>query len=873
MAKNLPGLNYDGKLNIDDLAFQSDETEKAILERAAIVFGSRSVTTPRYGIMDLINPNNLLAEETTRPLLVYPNTINPLNVNITAGSAITLNGAIVQNPALVEDFALARILADDINIVYIENEIIDAPPVRKTRYNVNQYTRRIQNTSVLKVSLLTDFQNNIIFPPQRRANIVVLSVITVVYVNTYNTSVNNPPSNSVAGLELAIDYTNTVYTFNRPWYSPVDIEHRSQIGGGVVTTTNPHAMTFNDLSSGNLTLYDQLLDVGSIIARDDALKGVCGIQCYDTIDVGRVSTDGSGTITAKSRYGGIDAKYITLSKYPYKITAFYLSSSKGVPIAWDHIKGTRTVVLPNASFITSSTPATIWYNRVYSLEPPAQILSNSLTFNQPDTTKELIITGGMALTQMVNPTIDFDGSSIIPRNYTIYAKPDGSLLRSPQLLQTAFLLEDIDFIITPVSATMYGLAKVSIGLSGANSTSTMEIIIKLTGRDVDGNSISEDITFNGDTWEDTTPPASENPNQYVLSSQTFRTLDAIQVMSRIDDGPNSKIQLWAELETGTTLELNKLIKMADIVWDGKAVSSIIDQRKISKVIPAPTHRFYAAASIIGPGGTEPHLAFSEDFATPLLRDTTPGTQTAIAATTRIRILDITQISGDTIIFPNGKVVTAGYNPPNRTLGEFQISGLNSGSQTRDDLITTINYSGFNSGYYAIADTAMGTNTVIVNPTASSLSGARGNGVMSHVHASPLDYIEFVNASQNVIAGLIGGVDTFGECFMPKHMDYIDTVIPSPSTYDVSTYRLRYQSVALPIGNVLSVKVVLHGVEIPQNNIQLRARVAVGTDPVWLPWEVISSSTGASFTITKSSAITKIQIQIFGKASGFSIYEI
>ena len=174
MAKNLSGLNYDSKLNIDDLAFQSDETEKAILDRTTIVFGDRALSSPRYGIIDLVNPKNIVSNETTRPLLVYNSVINTDNINITAGSAVTPNGAIVINPTLIEDMSLARKLINDINVVFIENEIIDAPPKRKTRYNVDQYTRRIQNPEVIKVALLSNFENSVLFPPQEKLTLLYL---------------------------------------------------------------------------------------------------------------------------------------------------------------------------------------------------------------------------------------------------------------------------------------------------------------------------------------------------------------------------------------------------------------------------------------------------------------------------------------------------------------------------------------------------------------------------------------------------------------------------------------------------------------------------------------------------------------------------
>jgi len=856
MAKNLPGLNYDSKLNIDDLTFQSDETEKAILDRTTIVFGDRALAQPRYGIIDLVNPRNVIEQETTRPLLVYSATPTATSypVNITVGTAVTLNGAIVMNPSLVENFTLVRTVLNDIVVVFIENEIIDAPPKRKTRYNVDQYTRRIQSSTVLKSVLLADYQNDVLFPPSRRKNIVVLTVVTVVQ--------------GTSGLELQFDHSNTSYSFVRPWYSPVDVEHRSKLGGGTATETNTHGLTYNDLVSGNLTLYDQLLSVGAILARDDVVNGICGTPCYETIEPSRILQDGSG-ITSESRFGGIGSYYIVLANYPTYITSFYLQANKGRDIAWDHIKGTKIVVLPTPE--TFSEPAVIWYNRVYSLAPPNQILSNSLAFSQPDQTKELVLTGGLALSSLTNQFIDFDGSGSVPRKYTLYVTGDGTILRSPQLIQTTMLLDDIGTMITPISASIFGPAKISVGLSGANPVPAMQIMLQFTGRDVDDNPITDTITFNGTTWQST--PPLENPNQYILTTNVYRVLSSIQVMSRTSDGPNSKIQLWAELETGTTTGLAKLAKIATVMWDGTAIAELKDQRKISRVIPEPQNRYRAAAGIIGFGGlNNPSLCYSDDFSIPLLKNTASGLQSATAATTKLIINDYTRITfpislgdpQDNIVLPNGKTLYAVGSAPNRSAGEFAVNGgaPPSNMAVRDDIVLTINDSVFSSGYTAVADSV--DNRLIIS---ANVLGARGNGLVTINE-------QIANAfAVSPANGLVGGIDAFSECFLSKHATYIDTSIPSTGTYDVSTYRGRYLSIPLPVASLYSICIAVHDVDPPQTNIQLRVRFANNTDPTWLPWEVITSTTGSFFSITKSFRISKIQVQLFGKASGFSVYEV
>ena len=846
MTTNIEGLNYNSKLSVDDLSFQADTVERELLDRLRLVMGADALGAPLAGIVDLIDPRNLTEDETSRPLIVFPSGNNPLQVNISLGTAVTPNGSIVRNPSLIENFNLAGTNANDINIVFIENDIIDSPPVRKTRLNTSQNTRRTQATDVIRVTLLSNFISAVTFSPTRLGNIIVLAVITVVETTTTN--------------ELQFDYTASAWSFNRPWFSPVDIAHRTKIGSGTPTDTNTHGLSFGDLVSGSLTIFDQMLQTGGVLARDDDLKGQPGTICNETITAARILTDAGGSATIGSRFGGVGAKYIVLARYPVAIHAFYQSSHKGRAIAWDHIPGTRIIVLPGPE--TFTTTSIIRYNEVFGLEPPAQILSNTLTFGQPNQTKnELIITGGLQLTELVNPSIDFDGSGPFPKNYTVYAKADGTILRAPEVIQTPIVLEDIGTAITPITSNFFGIAKILVGLANANAVSSMTITLRLTGRDESNNPLTEDIIFVGTTWVSPTLPSLEIPGQFLTTTNIFASLTTIQVINRTDDGPNSIVQFWAALETETTPGLNTLARAATALWDGLALSSLKDVRDIHKSIPPPDNRFQGAADIIGTGGTAPSLLKVDDFRCPQLRDSTLGTQVAIAATFDINVADYSLIQiGDSILFPTGKTITAIVaGLPNRTIGEFLASTSN--NATRDDMVLTINDVTFDSGFTAVGNVTI---TNQVNCSANTL-GAQGNEATSEPVEGDLTAI-------TLSGDAVGGIDQFGESFTTRYEDCINTTLPAGGTYDVSGIRGRYLAVPIPIDSSLTVRVILHGVKPPQTNIQLRARVATGASPVWLPWEVISGD-GTIFDITKAAVITKIQIEIFGYACGFSIYEV
>jgi hypothetical protein len=273
---NLEGLNYDSKLSIDDLTFDSNAREQQILDRTTIIFGGATsegpgiLPTPQYGIIDTINPTNIVASDTSRPLVITADTNLPLTIDIAVGTAVAPNGCICTVPAAIQSLPLVRTLTGDVIVVFAQNQIIDSPPNRITRYGVLEPVRRTQNPQIIYSDLLSNFTNSVLYPPSVIANIVSLAVITVVL-------------NQSGQQELQIDLSAATYTFNRPWYSPVDIQHRSYLGSGVSTPTNIHALSFNDLSSGNLTLYEELLVYGMIQSRDDAYKGLPGYACTETI--------------------------------------------------------------------------------------------------------------------------------------------------------------------------------------------------------------------------------------------------------------------------------------------------------------------------------------------------------------------------------------------------------------------------------------------------------------------------------------------------------------------------------------------------------------------------------------------------------------
>lgn len=824
-------LNYDSKLSVDDLKFKSQSDEREMLNRTRLVLGDFSGIRPRFGIVDFMDPHDLVETDTNRPLLVKSET--DLRVSVSAGVVVCPNGAMVHLDEKVFNFELARTLVNDVVVVFLENEIVSSGVSRVTRYLVPSPTRRTQSPEKLRSALLSDYNNQSLFPASRKQNIVVIAVVKVV--------------DSVEGVSLLLDYTDNDYPFNRPWYSPVDAEHRSSKGSGAVTPRNPHGMTFNDLSSGEIPFYSQLSSVGCILAKDRDIKGRPGYACVETIDPARLLVDSMGSVTAESRFGAAGAKYLMLTNYPTSVNSLVLSSHKSRDIAFDWIPGTRILVIPDSEVFTEQ--ATVYYNRVSALELPSSILGNKITFGAPDVTNEQMVSGGISYDTVVNPVLEFEGTGPVARRFQVYLNDNGDLVRFPQVLQNTLLLDQIGGDYTPVEVNQFGPAQIGMALVDATPNASLKVVVRIYGRNSQGVTITEDLTFD-DTWVSPILPAAENLGNLAKTVQVFSTITGFQVTERVSDGSSSKIIIYAEVESGVAPRLNSLTKVATVNWDGISVSDARDARKIVPYFPGYESPYRAPAEISASLLGSSYLA-TEDVRYPSFNQVISGNQAATNASAYLNFTSNVSI-GDTVTLKTGVTLVAVSSNPDRMIGEF-LKGTDA-TETRDDFVTTLN-SNAGLGFTATADGATRARVVCSTP------GTRGN---SQIVVNTAIFPSITKESD-----FEDGYDSFGESVISHHQDVIDTVTPLFTTYDVSNYRDRYLSRAFPIQYQTTVKLLLHGTGFNPGNVQVRFRVALDTLD-WGQWEV-AASTSSLFTITKSASITKIQFQIFGKFGGFSLY--
>ncbi len=339
---SLPKINWFVPQSFEDLQFQNTTLDFELLKRTQF-FSGTYLNQEGFGIVDSQDPAVIASSDTNRPLQIIANESVPTKIDIKSGYVITKSGQVGYLDQDIVALPLASTIKSAINVVFIEYYLSDSEDEALDRYRKLQpkrYERPSDTRNTVQVATLDDFNNALIFSPSRLEDIVVLAVINV----------NDAGSGT---LELDIDLTRLVYTYNRPWFSPADVKHRSIVGTGSVTDRNAHGITFNDLVSGYLTFYQQIMPRGLILSKDIDYSNIPGRKCSETITPIRILLDSTGSITARSKYGHAGAYYILLTRFPYQIGSAYLQGDVKIPIATDLIKGTNILVLSDydSSFV------------------------------------------------------------------------------------------------------------------------------------------------------------------------------------------------------------------------------------------------------------------------------------------------------------------------------------------------------------------------------------------------------------------------------------------------------------------------------------------------------------------------------------------
>jgi hypothetical protein len=867
----VPGLNYDAQLQAEDYKQNRTFIEQAILERFLLSTGSPPNSVPQTGIVDILNPALISSSENTRPFLVTVSTLNALNIAINPGLAVTSTGALV-NFAGNFNFTLARTLANDVNVVYVQNQLISGGVTETNDYMEPLASQDVQNPTVLNVALIQDWNNVSLFPPSLKNNIVVLAVVTVV-----------PTANS--GLALQIDMTQNNYQYNRPWFSIKDLQHRSFLGSGTATPQNPHATSINDLTpAGTVGLFQGLVDTGFVVSRDTAINKMVGATfCTESIPLSRIQTDSGGTVTANSEYGKTGALYVVLQAFPTRLGAVYQTGTPANSYSAEVIEGTNILVFgPNENI---TVPLTVEYTDTIALLPPVSAPTPVLTFGVP-ATNEVIVTGGLTYATVPNPIMDFSASGPFPRRYLVYQLGNASLVSYPQIMIPATSLNAIGTSLYPPAAQMAQPARIRLGITKANNVVGMDIQVTLNGLDTSGNSISEVVELsNALGYQDELVPSTnyDSPNQSVVSVNTYSSLTNLQITNRVNDGPLSILQLWAEIEPATSPGINDATLVSRILWNGQGIVTIEDLRVISKGFFRPNQQYIRPAGevlldadrVLSNIQVSPLMAhssirlFTEDFEDLRFFETAKGFFPATGATGVITIQNNGFIANnDTIQLTPSKTITFVTGVPNIAAGQVQIGATV--VATINNIIATVNAPSFASNVLATVGTGTNVNLQILSPLGSIANTYTIVATLNNVLAI-------------TVSGFSFGYDAYGECYLNRSMVGIKSlVIPPDINLNPSGYqfRERYRSRphALPVSQGVQ---STFGVEVHNEDkfypTSVRIRGSTLSAPsVWSAWQImtpIAAGQRGFYQFAFSGAQHKIQIEYYGRARALTVFNI
>lgn len=227
----------------------------------------------------------------------------------------------------------------------------------------------------------------------------------------------------INGAVTIVDSNGHLYTYNRPWFSAKDVEHRNELGSSKVTKNNPHGIGYNDIDPDN-TLHNRLLDNGIVISKPAHIQDCSGVYIEEKLSVGNILIDENNTFKLpssdpdKSYY----PMYHKLSYYPNQILGIYNENDEEV--SYKHIKGTCYLLVEDklenitVKYLTTKTASS-------NIDYSQGIVINSLDKN------DLLLSEGKNVTQFDTLLNLFHKN--INGYYVVGIDKNGNLISNPEI--------------------------------------------------------------------------------------------------------------------------------------------------------------------------------------------------------------------------------------------------------------------------------------------------------------------------------------------------------------------------------------------------------------------------------------------------------
>lgn len=566
MAK-LPSLTYTIHHSTDRLRRQQDYVDQEILTTRKFMMGA----VPSYGIWTTTDPADALAGSTD-PLVVSVNANSQYTVDVNPGWGIMQSGTWIELKNTVRQISLADPSVGTPNVVFLRYMLTSAMQEPNAFLDpVTPYTMRIndpidaENTAEESVLIgVATLDTYVGYADSVKQDLVPLAIATI-----QNVTVGGSTT-----AQLTIDHTRASYSWNRPWFSVVDLQHRSLVGTGTYSPTNPHQTSANDLTVGDLSMFQLHLDHGVVVVKDKSIAKVPGTRCTSAITTVLVD-DAAGTATGFT--GGVS--YVALPYFPVRVGRVWVTSTNST-LAALHVPQTNRVVFPYEVPPAGET-ISVYYTRAEALEPP---LPGATVFrtNGP-TTQELIIAGGSGHTSLGATEETFADADRFPMRYEMFVDADADLLKTPQVVFCYKRLDEISGSADADAITPYGPGRLIVGLAGATHVVGLDVQLKIHGTDTTGATINESFQFTQANWTPITVPSIplKTSTSVHFGSSVFATIDSIEVVNRDFDGPDSAVMVWmAQTPYSNYDKMADMLHVATVDWDGRSLANVFDKRVV-----------------------------------------------------------------------------------------------------------------------------------------------------------------------------------------------------------------------------------------------------------------------------------------------------
>lgn len=619
----LPGLNYGTPITINDLENLEVVYTSEFITRTLAMVGSYRLGGASFGILSEVDPSN--ASSSVNPLFVEQTPTDDMRVDVHPGIALAENGMMIKLLAKAESLEMVNQTIGQANVVFIEYLVIeDEDTIVSTRFNTSEARVFIPapdtaedptDLRVLQVASMQDWTNDLLFPPDRRKNVVAVALVNIV------------SSEGTLGKEVDVDLLRTTLAANRPWFSPVDIAHRAEQGTG--SSSVPHSLGLNDLSQGDLTLYEQLLNHGMVLGVDRDASGVPGELCFEVITPARVKIDGNASVT-----GTASQRYVKLIRYPVRLLGAHSIGDTTNEVLVELMPHTN-ILLIHQDDVVGVAGIRVQYSTVDAGEPlEDSLINDEVHFRQPVPSRELLIAGGKGLTE-INPKfvdtfnntrakISLGTSPQIPKRYRILLDSSAQLLQTPQDVLCATKLDDLGTEAFTIDTTMLGNARLRLGLQNVDLNAATVVRFRVVGTDNTGAAVTEDLTFDISNYESpSVGQCEENPKNFRVTNTVFATISTLAVLERTADGPSSAVAIYADLDPNQTDAIRTACPLAEVIWDGNGICRIHDIRPVFSRLETPTRSPIVKvvgqsilATLAAQGTTGIHELVSDDLRDP-----------------------------------------------------------------------------------------------------------------------------------------------------------------------------------------------------------------------------------------------------------------